>query len=149
MADAPLDQASGLRKMTHIPKPVKVIAIASGKGGVGKTNVTVNIGVALATQGKKVVLLDADLGLANIDVMLGLHPQFNLLHVLEGDKSLKEIMVDGPSGLQIIPAASGVKKMAELSPAEHAGMIQAFSERRRKSSLLSVMNLPQLLMPMH
>ena len=128
MADAPLDQASGLRKMTHIPKPVKVIAIASGKGGVGKTNVTVNIGVALATQGKKVVLLDADLGLANIDVMLGLHPQFNLLHVLEGDKSLKEIMVDGPSGLQIIPAASGVKKMAELSPAEHAGMIQAFSE---------------------
>ena len=99
MADAPLDQASGLRKMTHIPKPVKVIAIASGKGGVGKTNVTVNIGVALATQGKKVVLLDADLGLANIDVMLGLHPQFNLLHVLEGDKSLKEIMVDEPASI--------------------------------------------------
>lgn len=97
-------------KWLNVPKPVKVIAIASGKGGVGKTNVTVNIGVALATQGKKVVLLDADLGLANIDVMLGLHPQFNLLHVLEGDKSLKDIMVDGPSGLQIIPAASGVKR---------------------------------------
>jgi len=138
MADTPLDQASGLRKMAHVPKPVKVIAIASGKGGVGKTNVTVNIGVALATQGKKVVLLDADLGLANIDVMLGLHPQFNLLHVLEGDKSLKDIMVDGPSGLQIIPAASGVKKMAELSPAEHAGMIQAFSELDQHIDILLI-----------
>ncbi|MDT8309868.1 MAG: MinD/ParA family protein [Methylophaga sp.] len=128
MAETPQDQAAGLRQMQQASRPVKVIAIASGKGGVGKTNVTVNLGVALATLGKQVVLLDADLGLANIDVMLGLHPQFNLLHVLEGSKTLREILVEGPAGMQIIPAASGVKKMAELSPAEHAGMIQAFSE---------------------
>lgn len=138
MAEAPQDQAAGLRQMQQAARPVKVIAVASGKGGVGKTNVTVNLGVALASQGKQVVLLDADLGLANIDVMLGLHPQFNLLHVLDGSKTLSEILVEGPAGLQIIPAASGVKKMAELTPAEHAGMIQAFSELEQHIDVLLI-----------
>ena len=138
MAETPQDQAAGLRKLTQPPRPVKVIAIASGKGGVGKTNVTVNLGVAMASQGKEVVLLDADLGLANIDVMLGLHPQYNLLNVLEGSKSLREIMVEGPSGLKIIPATSGVQRMAELSPAEHAGMIQAFSELEQHIDVLLI-----------
>jgi len=138
MADAPNDQAHGLRKMTSPPRPVKVIAVASGKGGVGKTNITVNLGVALASQGKQVLLLDADLGMANIDVMLGLHPQYNLLHVLDGSKTLSDIIVEGPSGLKIIPAASGVQKMAELSPAEHAGMIQAFSEMDDQIDILMI-----------
>ncbi|MCX4192951.1 MinD/ParA family protein [Methylophaga sp. OBS1] len=138
MADNSQDQAAGLRRQLNPPRPVKVIAIASGKGGVGKTNVTVNLGVAMASQGKEVVLLDADLGLANIDVMLGLHPQFNLLHVLDGSKSLREIIVEGPAGLKIIPAASGVQKMAELSTAEHAGMIQAFSEMDQHIDVLLI-----------
>lgn len=138
MAERNQDQASGLRKMTQSNKPVKVIAIASGKGGVGKTNVTVNLGVALASQGREVLLLDADLGLANIDVMLGLHPQYNLLHVLDGSKSLSEIIVEGPAGLKVIPAASGVQKMAELSSAEHAGMIQAFSEMEQHIDILMI-----------
>lgn len=138
MAETPQDQAAGLRQMQQASRPVKVIAVASGKGGVGKTNVTVNLGVALASLGKQVVLLDADLGLANIDVMLGLHPQFNLLHVLDGSKTLSEILVEGPGGMQIIPAASGVKKMAELSPAEHAGMIQAFSELEQHIDVLLI-----------
>lgn len=138
MAEIINDQASGLRQMQHPPRPVKVIAVASGKGGVGKTNVTVNLGVALASQGKQVVLMDADLGLANIDVMLGLHPQFNLLHVLDGSKTLTEILVDGPAGMQIIPAASGVQKMAELTAAEHAGMIQAFSELEQHIDVLLI-----------
>lgn len=138
MAEAPNDQANGLRKMTNPPQPVKVIAVASGKGGVGKTNVTVNLGVALASQGQQVLLMDADLGLANIDVMLGLHPQYNLLHVLDGSKTLAEIIVEGPAGLKIIPAASGIQKMAELSPAEHAGMIQAFSEMEQHIDILLI-----------
>jgi flagellar biosynthesis protein FlhG len=138
MADTANDQASGLRKMTSASRPVKVIAVASGKGGVGKTNITVNLGVALAASGKEVLLLDADLGLANIDVMLGLHPQYNLQHVLDGTKTLQDIIVNGPSGLKIIPAASGVQKMAELSPAEHAGMIQAFSELNQHIDVLLI-----------
>lgn len=138
MAENTQDQAAGLRRQLNPPRPVKVIAIASGKGGVGKTNVTVNLGVAMASQGKEVVLLDADLGLANIDVMLGLHPQYNLLHVLDGSKSLRDIIVEGPAGLKIIPAASGVQKMAELSTAEHAGMIQAFSEMDQHIDVLLI-----------
>lgn len=138
MAEATNDQANGLRKMTSPARPVKVIAVASGKGGVGKTNITVNLGVALASQGKQVLLLDADLGLANIDVMLGLHPQYNLLHVIDGTKTLEEIIVEGPAGLKVIPAASGIQKMAELSPAQHAGMIQAFSEMEQHIDILMI-----------
>ena len=122
-----MDQAAGLRKM-NTPRPVRVLAVASGKGGVGKTNVSINMGLAMVAEGKKVMLLDADLGLANVDIMLGLHPQYNLSHVINGERTLEEIIVDGPQGLQVVPASSGTQNMAELTPAQHAGMIQAFSE---------------------
>jgi len=127
MMESQMDQAAGLRKVSN-PGPVRVIAVASGKGGVGKTNVSVNLGLAMVAEGKKVMLMDADLGLANIDIMLGLHPEYNLSHVINGERTLEEIIVDGPKGLQIIPASSGTQNMAELTPAEHAGVIQAFSE---------------------
>jgi len=109
-------------------KPVKVIAITGGKGGVGKTNISVNLAIALCMQGYKTMLLDADLGLANVDVMLGLANRSNLSHVLAGDCELKDIVVTGPEGVQIVPASSGTQNMSELSPMEHAGIIQAFSE---------------------
>jgi len=109
-------------------KPVQVIAITSGKGGVGKTNVAVNLGVSMASMGKDVMLMDADLGLANVDVMLGLRPRFNLSHVLSGERVLDEVVIDGPENLKIVPASSGVMSMAALKPAEHAGVIRAFSE---------------------
>lgn len=121
------DQAQGLRRMSS-PRPVQVIAVTSGKGGVGKTNVSVNLSVALAHAGRKVMLMDADLGLANVDVLLGLQPRANLSHVLEGELGLDEILVEGPAGIRIVPAASGVARMAELTPAEHAGIVRAFSE---------------------
>lgn len=108
--------------------PVRVIAVASGKGGVGKTNVSVNLGIALSTMGKDVLLMDADLGLANVDIMLGLHPQYNLSHVIKGEKSLQEVVVTGPENMRIVPAASGIQAMAELAQAEHAGVIRAFSD---------------------
>lgn len=110
------------------PKPVRVFAVASGKGGVGKTNVSVNLATAFAQLGKKVMIMDADLGLANVDVMLGLQPKLNLSHVIKGECGLEEILLDAPGGIQVIPASSGVQNMAELSPAEHAGLIRAFSE---------------------
>ena len=109
-------------------KPVQVIAVSGGKGGVGKTNVSINLAVSLAEIGRKVMVLDADLGLANIDVVLGLHPKFDLSHVLRGEKDLDEIIIDGPEGIRLIPGASGIQHMAELSHAEHAGIISAFSD---------------------
>ena len=127
MSEMRVDQAAGLRRMAQ-PRPVRVIAITSGKGGVGKTNVSVNLSVALSDAGKRVMLLDADLGLANVDVLLGLRPESNLSHVIDGKRTLEEVIVKGPSGIMVVPAASGVKRLAELSSIENAGLIRAFSE---------------------
>lgn len=123
------DQASGIRKMKQRKaKPVRVIAVTSGKGGVGKTNLSVNLGVALSKMGRQVAVLDADMGLANVDILLGLSPKYNLSHVLQGEKTMTDIMLTGPAGLKIIPASSGVQKMSELTSMEQAGLIRAFSE---------------------
>ncbi|HCB14833.1 MAG TPA: cobyrinic acid a,c-diamide synthase [Gammaproteobacteria bacterium] len=109
-------------------RPVRVICITSGKGGVGKTNITVNLALALSLQNQNVMLLDADLGLANVDVILGLHPLYNLSHVISQERTLEEIIIAGPNGIRIIPASSGIKHMAELGPEENAGLVNAFSE---------------------
>lgn len=119
------DQASGLRNMTN--NQIKVIAVSGGKGGVGKTNITLNTAACLAKQGKRVLVLDADLGLANVDVLLGIRVTKNLSHVLSGECTLDEVIVTGPSGVMIIPATSGTQSMVELTAVEHAGLIQAFS----------------------
>ncbi|MEO2281095.1 MinD/ParA family protein [Pseudoalteromonas pernae] len=123
------DQASGLRRMNqNNNQGVKVIAVTGGKGGVGKTNVSLNLAIAMGQQGKRVLVLDADLGLANCDVMLGLRVEKNLSHVLSGECDLRDILVTGPAGIRIAPATSGSQSMVELSSAEHAGLIRAFSE---------------------
>ena len=119
-------------------KPVRVVAVTSGKGGVGKTNVTANVGVALAKMGRRVVLLDADMGLANIDVLLGVYPEFNLSHVLSGAKTLTEVMIDGPAGMNIIPATSGIQKMSQLTEAEQAALIRAFADIDEECDVLLV-----------
>lgn len=120
------------------PRPVKVIAVTSGKGGVGKTHVSVNLATVLAQTSRGVMLLDADLGLANVDVMLGLSPRFNLSHVIEGRATLEEVLVEGPNGVLIIPASSGTQRMAELTAAEHIGLIHAFSELSHELDYLIV-----------
>ncbi len=130
------DQASGLRRMKQ--QMVKVIAVTGGKGGVGKTNVTLNLAMAMAQMGRKVLVLDADLGLANCDVMLGLRVEKNLFHVLSGEAELDDILIEGPFGIKIVPATSGTQSMTELSPAEHAGLIRAFSELRTAFDVLLV-----------
>ena len=111
-----------------MPDSVRVIAVTSGKGGVGKTNVSVNLAAALAALGERVLLMDADLGLANVDVLLGLSPEYDLQHVINGEKSLDEVVIPGPAGFQVIPASSGVEHMAELTTLQQASLITAFSE---------------------
>ena len=122
-----MDQAQGIRQM-KAQHPVRVIAVTSGKGGVGKSNVTVNLAVTLAQSGERVMVMDADMGLANIDVLLGLSPGLNLSHVINGECSLEETLIDGPAGIKIVPASSGVATMSDLTPAKNAGVIRSFSE---------------------
>lgn len=126
-----MDQAGVLREMKGIDrdvysmslrnrqkkrdKDVRVIAITSGKGGVGKTNIAANLAYIFSKMGKRVLLLDADTGLANIDVILGITPKYSLFHVLHGEKTLSEATVQGPGGIKILPATSGIQEMAELS----------------------------------
>jgi flagellar biosynthesis protein FlhG len=133
-----LNHASNLGPAAKPKQSARVIAITGGKGGVGKTNVSVNLGVSLASQGKDVMLLDADLGLANVDVMLGLHPDYDLSHVFNGLRSLNEIICYGPHGLKIVPASSGIQAMSELTQAEHAGLIRAFSEINHNPEILLI-----------
>ncbi|MGA2026042.1 MAG: MinD/ParA family protein [Syntrophobacteraceae bacterium] len=125
-----MDQAVGLRKKenneiqmgsavsTAIPalqKPVRVMAVGSGKGGVGKSNVVINLAVALDRMGLRALIMDADLGLANIDVLLGLTPKYNMSHVLSGEKRLEEVLVNGPGRVKIMPASSGVQELTRLT----------------------------------
>ena len=113
----------------NLPRhPVRVIAVTGGKGGIGKTNISVNLSMALSNLGRRVVLLDADLGLANVDVLLGIETDKNLADVLSGSCTLMDIMADGPMDIKIVPASSGVRSMTSLSVQEHSAVIKAFSE---------------------
>lgn len=125
-----MDQAVGLRKKGNgelktgrlvsgtvptLQKPVRVMAVSSGKGGVGKSNVVINLALAFDRLGLRVLIMDADLGLANIDVLLGLAPKYNLSHVLNGNKRLDEVLVKGPGNVKIMPASSGVQELTRLT----------------------------------
>ena len=120
--DQEFDQARTLRAMTKSSTSAKedngstnVYAITSGKGGVGKTAVVANLAYQLAKHGKRVLILDADLGLANIDIVFGLSPQYNMNHFFSGERGLDEVMVEGPLGIKILPAGSGQQNFIHLS----------------------------------
>ena len=130
-------QAETLEEL-NASRPVKVIAVTGGKGGVGKTTVSANLAVSIAAQGRDVMLVDADLGLANVDVVLGLNTRFHLGHVVSGECALEDAIVTGPHGLQIVPAASGIKRMANLSDIEQAGIIRAFSDLYHRVDVMIV-----------
>ena len=139
------DQATTLRRMAAVPKlstkslldgphpdrtgrsdyalRTRTIAITSGKGGVGKSNVSVNVAIELAARGNRVSLLDADLALANADVLFGLSPQYHLGHVLSGQRLLSDVVVETESGVRLIPGGSGVKELANLSQNQHKRLI--------------------------
>lgn len=130
-------QVKGLNDMLRDDTP-DVIAVCSGKGGVGKTNVAANLAIALGQSGRHVQLLDADLGLANIDVLLGLQPRMNLAHVVAGEAVLEDVFVRGPAGVDIVPASSGNFDMTDLCPAEHAAIVKSFADLERVPDVLVV-----------
>jgi len=116
----------------------RIIAVTSGKGGVGKTNLVVNMAIAMAQAGREVVIMDADLGLANVDVLLGLSPRYNLRDVILGDKSLREIMLTGPNGIKIIPASSGVEELANIDARRLESLIAQVAELGRTADFLLI-----------
>lgn len=101
----------------------RTIAITSGKGGVGKSNVAVNVALELAAQGHRVSLLDADLALANADVLFGLNPQYHLGHVISGQRSLSDVIIEVAQNLRLIPGGSGIAELTQLSPDQHARLV--------------------------
>jgi flagellar biosynthesis protein FlhG len=121
------DQAHTLRRIFEegTSKNPEVLSVTSGKGGVGKTSIVVNMAILLASSGKKVLVLDADLGLANVDVMLGITPKLTIQHVLDGDCSIEDIVLAGPAGIKIIPASSGIQELADLNPEQQISLVNA------------------------
>jgi flagellar biosynthesis protein FlhG len=119
-----MDQASSLRIMaSRAQKRAQTIAITSGKGGVGKTNLSVNLASVLAAMRRRVVLLDADLGLANADILCNVQPRYNLAHVVAGQRGLADVMMPVPAGFSLIPGASGLAKMADLTEIERKRIV--------------------------
>lgn len=130
------DQAQGLRnsideykkkKLTNIENQTRVIVVTSGKGGVGKTNFSVNLGIALAELGLKTMIFDADLGLANVDVIVGIIPKYSLYDVVFKDKKIEDIIIEGPRGIKIIPGGSGVESLSNLNDNQRQKLIHKFS----------------------
>lgn len=119
-------------KTEHIPLQkdeqhiARVIAITSGKGGVGKTNIATNLGIALAAHQKKVCIFDADMGLANINIVIGKEAEYSIEDVLSGERRIDEVMMDGPGGIKIVPASSGLEKIVNLGPAEKKHLLAAY-----------------------
>ena len=136
-----LDQAQGLRELTtseSLTRRARVVAVTSGKGGVGKSNVAVNLAIRLSMLGRKVVLMDADLGTANADGLCDLSPTVNLAHVVAGRKTLDEAMVEAPGGFRLIAGASGLAQMAALSEFERARLMQQARELETNTDVIIV-----------
>lgn len=107
-------------------KQVRTIAVASGKGGVGKTNITANLAIGFSRLNKKVLVLDADLGLSNIDVILNLATKYNIRHLFSGEKRLKDLIVEGPQGIKVLPASSGIQELTVLDEFQRLRLIEEF-----------------------
>jgi len=131
---------SGHRESVAV-KPVsafRTIAVSSGKGGVGRTNVVANLAVALARRGQRVIVLDADLGLANLDVLLGLHPSATLRHVIHGECTLSEVLIDGPQGIRLVPGSSGFEDMTQLDGGERLHLLEQVDTLEESFDILLV-----------
>jgi flagellar biosynthesis protein FlhG len=123
---------------TPVRRRTRTLAVTSGKGGVGKSNVAVNVSLELAALGHKVSLLDADLALANADVLLGLNPQYHLGHVLSGQRELKEIVIEVDEGLRLIPGGSGIEELANLGRAQRARLVAELQELESEADCMII-----------
>lgn len=135
------DQVSELRYMASLGKSerkLRVIAVTSGKGGVGKTNFTVNLALALAEFGQRVIILDGDMGLANVDIVLGLTAKYTIEHVLAGEKTLEQVLLAGPQGIGIIPGGAGVQGLANLERNKLSNVIANFGRLEGITDLLLI-----------
>ncbi len=137
-----MPQVEALRQAAPRPRAggnqPRVICVTSGKGGVGKSNLTTNLAYALATLGRKVLILDADLNLANVDVLLGMTPKYNLHHVFTGEKSLAEVMINGPGGIRILPGSSGIMELASLSETQKLYFLSEMEELNQDLDLMLI-----------
>lgn len=122
---------SGGKEPSPAGSGARVIAVTSGKGGVGKTNIVANLGFAIAQAGKRVLILDADLGLGNLDVMLGIAPRYNLSHVINGERPIEEVVIEGPGRLKILPAASGIQTLTHLDATQRTRLSEAMERLLR------------------
>jgi len=129
-------------KTVNNPVPMSVsarsIAVTSGKGGVGKTNFVANLAIAMSRLGKKVLILDADLGLANVDVIYGIRPKYNLYHVITGQKKVSEIIVRGPENVLLIPGGSGIAELANINENERRHFISEMDELEHQVDIILV-----------
>ena len=126
-ATTPANPPSGEHPVQWSRPRAHTIVVTSGKGGVGKSNLAANLAIALGEQGARVLLLDGDLAQANLDLLLGLHPRFDLQHVLDGQKTLDEIVVNGPANVRLVPAASGVPELADLDDYRRELLLRSLS----------------------
>lgn len=132
------DQASKLRKLMKAAPRSRTIAISSGKGGVGKSNIALNLSILLSAAGSKVALVDADLGLANLDVLVDVNVRANLAHVIAGSRRMDEVVMDLPSGIQFVPGASGLAKLAHLSEFQRAQLVQELGSLEADNDVIVV-----------
>lgn len=154
-----MDQATGLRSLVEdqmakdkpdraVPeggpetsgsrRRIRVISVTSGKGGVGKTSVVANLALALSRMDIRVLVLDADLGLANLDVMLGLNPRYTIDHLLRGERTLDEILISGPGGFKVLPAASGIPELTELDNTQRLLLLDELDALRDRFDVLLI-----------
>ncbi len=133
------DQAQKLRELAaaHRVKP-KIITVTSGKGGVGKSNVVINLAITLARMKKRVLVIDADLGLANIDILLGLRNRHNIEDVMDGRMGLKDIVVEGPMGIKVVPGSSGIPRIANLSNRKRKEFIASFKDLEDEADIILI-----------
>lgn len=130
--------AGSRRKIIKQKRIARVITVTSGKGGVGKTNLVVNLGIALSRLGQRVALLDADLGLSNVDIILGVSPLYSIYDVVRGQKTLDEVIISGPEGLKIIPGCSGLTEMADLGAEQRDRLLDSLLNLEQMADILLI-----------